>query len=68
VTRRGLLLLFASPHDLNTRIEIFNTAWNKFYRRLHGCPDDATTIDECREIRGEFNVRLWREVQEKFPQ
>jgi hypothetical protein len=63
----GLTILSAAPasKEVLYDIEEFNEVYAKFYRRLHGCPQDATRIQECKEGTGVFDVQLWKEVKKK---
>jgi hypothetical protein len=56
----------ADHSEFSIHVEEFNAAWNKFYRKLHGCPTLAIRIDECEETLAMVDLKLWKEVVKKM--
>jgi len=61
----GLSPSYPTPSPVVDRIEEFNTSWNRFYRKLHGCEPTVLRIEECREAEGVWGMKEWEEVKGK---
>lgn len=56
----------ASPQYLQ-KLDAFNHAYNRFFRDLMGCPDKATSINDCNPQLGILNQEALKVVREQAP-